>query len=139
VPAASSVSAGTGGADDVDAVGGGLGRDAGLVTLPGDAVAGDAEDEVLGDLALADDLPGPQPDLVLAGELAGLDLGGDLAQVLFGGGQQVRALTGALGGQDGVAAGDQPLARVVRAGDLGQVLLAGQEQLQRGRHRPSAS
>jgi hypothetical protein len=38
---------------------------------------------------------------------------------LLGGGQQVLALSGPVGGQDGVAAGDQPLAGVVIAGDLG--------------------
>ena len=37
-------------------------------------------------------------------------------QVIFGGGEQVLALAGAVGGQDRVAAGDQPLAGVVRAG-----------------------
>lgn len=35
-----------GGADDVDPVGDRFGVDAGLVTLPGDAVLGDVEDEM---------------------------------------------------------------------------------------------
>jgi hypothetical protein len=60
---------------------------------------------VLGALALVDDPPGPQPDLVLVGELPGLDLGGDLPEVCFGGPQQVLALAGAFFGQDRVAAG----------------------------------
>ncbi len=38
---------------------------------------------------------------------------------------------GAVGGQDRVAAGDQPLAGEVRAGDLGQVLLVEEAELQR--------
>ena len=53
------------------------------------------------------------------------------AEQPFGGGEQVLALAGALGGQHRVAAGDQPLAGEVRRGDLGQVLLAEQGQLQR--------
>ena len=40
--------------------------------------------------------------------------------------EQVLALAGAVGGQHRVAAGDQPLAGEVRAGDLGQVLLVEQ-------------
>jgi hypothetical protein len=40
------------------------------------------------------------------------------------------ALAGPLGGQDRVAAGDQPLAGVVRGADLGEVLLIEQRQLQ---------
>src|SRR5512142_1961558 len=97
---------GDGGADDVDPVGGCFGADGGLVTLPGQLSGGDGEGEVLGDLALGDDLPG-----------------GDLGQVRLGCGQQVLALAGALGGQDRVAAGDQPLPGVVRGADLGEVLL----------------
>jgi len=45
--------------------------------------------------------------------------GDDGDQQLLGGGEQVLALAGAVGGQDRVAAGDQPLTGVVRGGDLG--------------------
>jgi hypothetical protein len=44
---------------------------------------------------------------------------------------KLAAGAGAVGGQDGVAAGDQPLAGKVRGGDLGQDLLAGQAELER--------
>ena len=54
----------------------------------------------------------------------------DGAQQL-GGGQQVLALAGALGGQHRVAAGDQPLAGKVRRGHLGRVLLIEEAELQR--------
>ena len=69
---------------------------------------------------------------ILSGSLIrpAVDPGGDLAQVVLGGPQQVLALTGALASQDRVAAGDQPLAWVVRAGDLGQVLLVQQAELE---------
>ena len=49
----------------------------------------------------------------------------------FGGGQQLVAFAGALGGQGGVAAAHQPLAGKVRGGDLDEVLLIEQRQLQR--------
>jgi hypothetical protein len=42
-----------------------------------------------------------------------------------------RRLAGVLGGQDRVAAADEPLAGVVWGADLGQVLLVEQGQLQR--------
>ena len=45
---------------------------------------------------------------------------------LLGGGQQVFALAGPVGGQHRVAAGDQPLAGEVVGGDLGEVLLVEQ-------------
>jgi hypothetical protein len=46
-------------------------------------------------------------------------------------GQQLGAFAGALVGQRGVVAAHQPLAGVVRMGDLEQVLLVKQRQLQR--------
>ena len=52
-------------------------------------------------------------------------------QELLGRLQQVLALAGAVGGERGVAAGDQPLSGEIRAGDLGQVLLIEQATLQR--------
>ena len=50
---------------------------------------------------------------------AGGDAGGDGGEELLGGGQEVLALAGALAGQGGVAAGDQPL-----AGEVGLVISA---------------
>ena len=57
--------------------------------------------------------------------------GGERGQEFLGRLQEVFAFAGAFAGQDGVAAGDQPLAGEVRGGDLGQVLLIEQRQLQR--------
>jgi hypothetical protein len=59
------------GADDVDAVQGGLGVDGGLLAAPVQVRVTDVEDEVLGDLVPADDLPGTDADLVLAREAPG--------------------------------------------------------------------
>ena len=56
---------------------------------------------------------------------------GDLVQLGGGGGQQLVAFAGPLGGQRGVAAAHQPLAGIVRGVDLEQVLLVKQRQLQR--------
>ena len=86
---------------------------------------------MLAGLVLADHLADLDADRPGAGQPAGLDPGDDRGEQLLGGGQQVLARAGAVGGQDRVAAGDQPLAGVVRAGDLGQVLLIEQGQLQR--------
>ena len=70
---------------------------------------------MLGHLVLADDLADLLADLGGAGEPAGGDAGDDRGEQLLGGGQQVLALAGALVGEGGVAAGDQPLAGEVGA------------------------
>src|SRR5229473_2371669 len=54
---------GDAGADHVDPVKRGLGGYLLLVAAAGEAGVGDLGDEVLGDLVLADDFPGPFPDL----------------------------------------------------------------------------
>ena len=61
----------------------------------------------------------------------GLDPGDDGGEQLLGGGQEFVALAGAVGGQRRVTAGDQPLAGEIRAGDLGQVLLIEEAELER--------
>ena len=66
--------------------------------------------EVLGHLVLADDLAGLGADLGGAGQPPGGDAGDEGGEELLGGRQQGFALAGALVGQGGVAAGDQPLA-----------------------------
>ena len=71
---------GDGGADDVDPVGGCFGVDGGLVALPGQLPWGDVEGEVLGDLALVDDLPGGDADLVRVLDPPGGYPGGDRAR-----------------------------------------------------------
>ena len=60
-------------------------------------------------------LPTSTPISAGAGEPAGLDPGDEGGEQLLGGGQQVLAGAGAVGGQDRVAAGDQPLAGEVGA------------------------
>ena len=87
--------------------------------------------EVLAGLVPADHLADLDADRPGAGELAGLDAGEEGGEQLLGGGEQVLAGAGAVGGQDRVAAGDQPLAGEVRRGDLGEVLLVEQAELQR--------
>ena len=56
---------------------------------------------------------------------------GDLVQLGVGGGQQLVAFAGALGGQGRVAAAHQPLAGIVRGADLEEVVLIEQRQLKR--------
>ena len=92
-------------------------------------IVGKGDVEVLAGLVLADHLADGDPDLGGATQppsRAGSEVGEQLAV----GGQQVLALAGAFFGQDGVAAGDEPLAGEVRGADLGQVLLVEQGQLQ---------
>ena len=62
---------------------------------------------------------------------AGRHPGDEGGEELLGGGQQVLALAGAVGGQDRVAAGDEPLAGEVRRGDLGEILLIEEAELER--------
>ena len=52
--------------------------------------------------------------------------GGDGGQLLLGGGQQLAALALPFGGQQRIAAHDEPLAGELVAGDLGQVALVRQ-------------
>ena len=54
----------------------------------------------------------------------------DARQLGFGGVQQCVALAGALAGEQGIGAHHQPLARIIRAGDLGQIALVEQRELQ---------
>ena len=89
------------GADDVDPVGGRLGLDGGLVAAPGDPPVADVQDEVLGDLALIDDLPGGDTDLVRVLDPPGGDPGGDLAQVGLGGGSSSSRVRARLAASNG--------------------------------------
>jgi hypothetical protein len=122
---------GDGGAQHVEPVQGGFGVDLSLSAPRREAGVSDVDVEVLAGLVLPDHLAHGDPDRPGAGESARGDASGDWGQELFGGGQQGRALAGAVGGQDRVAASDQPLSGVVRAGDFGQVLLVEQAHLQR--------
>ena len=96
--------------------------DGGLVTVPGEMVVADIEDEVLGDLVLVHDPPGPQADLACAADAPGAHLAGDRGEELFCGLQEVLAHAGALGGQVGIAVGEEALAGVGRVAELGEVL-----------------
>ena len=58
------------------------------------------------------------------------DPGEEGGEQLLGGGEQVLAGAGPVGGQDRVAAGDEPLAGELGRGDLGEVLLVEQGQLE---------
>jgi hypothetical protein len=91
---------------------------------------------VLGDLAPADDLPDPDPDLADTAQAPSIHGGDDLGQLELGGFQQSQAFTGPLVGQSGVAARDQAFAGIVRVGDLGEVGLVEQKCLQTGTTRP---
>ncbi len=86
---------------------------------------------MLADLALIDDLADLHPDLVSVFHPARLYRRPDFAQFFLRGFQQGFAFGGALAGQRGIAAADQPLARVSGVGDLGEVLLVEQRHLQR--------
>ena len=59
---------------------------------------------------LADDFPGPFPDLRRVLEPPGGDGCDDFVQFFPGGAEQRLALAGPLGGQDRVVTADQPLA-----------------------------
>src|SRR5207253_4572037 len=122
---------GDGGAEHIEPVQDGFGVDLILLAGDGQAVIGDGDGEVLAGLVPADHLADIDPDGPGAGELAGLDPGDEGGEQLLGGGQEFFAGAGAVGGQDRVAAGDQPLAGEVGGGDLGEVLLIEQGQLER--------
>ncbi len=89
---------------------------------------------MLGDLEAVDDPAGPLADqagrLVVQAPARVVDRRLHLRQLLLGGGEQRLALAGALVGDLRVAADDQPLARIGVGGDLGQIRLVEQRQLQ---------
>src|SRR5208282_400024 len=120
-----------GGAQHVEPVQGGLGVDPVLPAGHDQAVIGNGDGEVLGGLVLADHLARLDADRPGTVEPARLDAGDEGGQQFLGGREQVFAGAGVVGGQHRVAAGDQPLAGEVAGGDLGQVLLVEQGQLQR--------
>ena len=109
----------------------GFGVDLALLAGHGQAVIGDADGEVLAGLVRVNHLAGLDPDLAGALQAAGLHAGEEGGEQFLGGGQEFFAFAGAVGGQGRVAAGDQPLAGEVGGGDLGQVLLIEQGQLER--------
>ena len=74
-------------------------------------------------------LPTRRP-ILSAPRVPAFDGGGDRGESGLGGDQQLVAFAGPLGGQGRVAAGDEALAGVVGVGDLGQVGLVEQAELQ---------
>src|SRR6266568_8915688 len=120
-----------GGADDVNAVQGGLGADGGRSRRHARQPGLMSRMKCLATLYRSMTFPAGTPILSASFSRPAVTWSRAFPQELLGGGQQVLALAGPLGGQQRVAAGDQPLAQVVRAGDLGQVLLIEQGHLQR--------
>ena len=103
--------------------------------LAGEAEAGvgNVEGEVLGHLVLVEHGADREADFGFAAQrlaLAGHG-GGDAGEVALGGGEQILALAGALGGERAVAADDQPLAGELGRGDAGHVAVIKQRHLQR--------
>ena len=125
---------GAGGADDVEAVERGLGGDLLVLAGVGEGAVGDLELEVLGHLVAVDDLADARADRAGVGgaqrPARPVDHRLDLFQLGLGGGQQLAALARAFGGDGGVAADDEPLAREPLGADLGQVGLVKEPQLQ---------
>ncbi len=119
-------------AQDVEAVERGLGRDLGGLARVTEAGVRDLDLEVLLDAVALERRADREADLVGALKRAALDALLDLLEAALGRLQQVLALAGALGGDQGVAADDEALAGVVLGRlDLGQVLLVEERQLQR--------
>ena len=97
----------------------------------GEAVFGDGDVEQLGELVAVLDAANGARDLVLAaGAGAAGDLVGQLGQRRLGGLQQVLALARPLLGQKRVLADDEPLAGELGGGDLGQIALVEQRELE---------
>ena len=86
---------------------------------------------MLGGFALVDHLAHLDTDRGGVFRPPGLHLGGDLGEVGLGGGQQPLPVRFALGREQRVAAGDQPLPGIVGGADLGEVLGIVQRHLQR--------
>src|SRR5260370_1257310 len=86
-------------------------------------------DEFLPALAFIDTLADLPPDFLSVFPPPRLYRRPDFAQFFLRGFQQGFAFGGALAGQRGIAAADQPLARVTGVGDLGEVLLVEQRHL----------
>ena len=88
--------------------------------------------EVLGHLMLVDHLADRERDLGGATQRIALARHGclDAGKITLGGGEQVLALAGALGGEIGVAADHQALAGEVGRGDGGHIALIEQRELQ---------
>jgi hypothetical protein len=87
---------------------------------------------VFADLAAADDGANGKADLVGPAQrfARAHDALVNVLEVLFGGIEQLASLASAFLGESGVLADDEPLAREVRAYDLGEIALVEKRQLQ---------
>src|SRR6478736_59693 len=121
------------GADDIEAIEPALGLDGLGVAVEAERIVGDGQDEVLGHLMPIEHRTGGEADLVGAAQRFGLagDSFGHLAQVGFGGGQQVQTFAGTLGGEPGIAADHQTVIGKVRRGHLGKIAFVEQRELER--------
>jgi hypothetical protein len=115
------------GADHIDAVECGLGGDAEVVLGEAERVVGDADLEMLGHVAPSQHRADGLADRRGAAQWTArpLHAGLDARQLLLGAGQQLRAFTGALFGQQRVFADHQAFARIIGAGDLCHVAVPG--------------
>ena len=100
------------------------------LALVGEGGVCDLHMEVFLDLVAAQRWTDRQADLISPGQRAALDTLSDLSQTALGRLQQLGSFAGALCGHERVAAHDQPLPRVVLGGDLAEVGLIEQRQLQ---------
>jgi len=119
------------GADDVEPIEGGLGGDGLGAPLIAEGPLRDDELEVLGHLVAVLDPADPHPDGRGAAQRPACHGGGDAREVGLGGDQQRLALARPLRGEDRVATDHQALAREVGAGDLDEVALVEERELQR--------
>ena len=104
------------GAHHIDAVECRFGVDFGGVARKGETVVGDIQIKMFGHFVFVDDAADRERNLVFAAQrlFGAMNAGRNGGEFLFGGGQQVFALAGALVRQQRIAAGDEALARIIR-------------------------
>ena len=122
------------GADDIEAVEGGLAGDGVLVALEGEVALLDVGEEVLAHLAPVEDAGGGDGDGFGFPEGPGWPLGAvlEFEEPRFGGVEKSFALAGAFCGEAGVVADDEALAGEEGALDLGEPVLVEEGGLEVG-------
>ena len=121
--------------DHVEPVQGGLVGDLLAVALVGEGAVGDLNGEVLGDLVFVDHAPGALADRSAGirgtqGSAGSGDHRLDLVELGFGSGEQLCAFAGSLSRDGGVAAHHESFGGERGGGDLSEVLLVEERQLQ---------
>ena len=121
------------GANDIDAIELGLGRDLIGLAGPSEVAVVDVEGKVLGHLLRIHDFANSQADLGGSVQVRAFaaNLSLNARKFPFGRDQKRLALARAFGRQIAVAAHDQPLARKVGRADFGKIPLVEQRELQR--------